>query len=156
MTARWTEEQLASHLSKATAPPFKLPPNEPGAFALGRLPLGKMNKTEAAYDNHLQSLRHAGKILWHKFEAIKLRLADATFYTPDFAVLSSDCVMELHEVKGFMMDDANVKIKVAASMYPFRFKLVRKRSSGWVVNEIGEPPDPATSFLQDQLRRASK
>jgi hypothetical protein len=64
-----------------------MPPNDAGRFALGRLPIGKMNKTEAAYDAHLQELRHAGTVLWHKFEAVKLRLADNTFYTCDFSVL---------------------------------------------------------------------
>jgi uncharacterized protein (UPF0335 family) len=70
-----------------SAPPFKLPANQAGAFALGRLPVGTMNKTEAAYDAHLWTLRHAGEVLWHKFEGIKLRLADNTFLTVDFRVL---------------------------------------------------------------------
>lgn len=142
MTLRWTEEQLANYrrfvrdindinrLPSTAAPPFHLPNNEPGAFALGRLPTGTMNKTEAAYDAHLQNLRHAAEVLWHKFEAVKLRLADATFYTPDFAVLPASGVLEMHEVKGFMREDANVKIKVAASIYPFKFIVVRKRKQG--------------------------
>jgi hypothetical protein len=133
---RVTEDQYAEILKRTgvrgeaspadtAAPPFKLPPNEPGAFALGRLPAGTMNKTEAAYDEHL-SLRHTGDIIWHKFEAVKLRLADNTFYTCDFRRAARVGVLEMHEVKGFMQDDANVKIKVAASIYPFRFKVVRK------------------------------
>src|SRR3979490_1182329 len=95
---------------------------EKAFLALGRLKTGEMNKTEQAYDNHLQQLQQAGEILWHKFEAIKLRLADNTFYTCDFAVLTADCVLEMHEVKGgFWMEDSRVKIKVAAAMYPFQF-----------------------------------
>lgn len=109
-------------------------------LALGRLPVGTMNKTEAAYDAHLVALEAAGQVLWHKFEAVKLRLADNTFYTPDFAVLRSDGFLEMREVKGFMMDDANVKIKVAASIYPFRFMVVRvrpkKHGGGWTEDEI--------------------
>lgn|SRR6185312_662761 len=112
-------------------PPFKLPSNGPGRFALGRLKTGEMNKTEFAYDAHLWSLRHFGQVLWHKFEGIKLRLADKTFLTVDFAVLSSDGFLEMHEVKGFWEDDARVKIKVAASIYPFKFIAVRKRKGGW-------------------------
>lgn len=112
-------------------PPFAAPPQ----YALGRLPTGKMNKTEEAYDKHLWSLRYAGEILWHKFEAIKLRLADNTFYTVDFAVMAADGVLEMHEVKGFWEDDARVKIKVAASQFPFRFKAfkpeAKKRGGGW-------------------------
>lgn len=106
-------------------------------YALGRLKTGQMNKTEAAYAQHLSLLQHAGEIAWHKFEGLKLRLADNTFYTPDFAVMSSDGVMECHEVKGFWQDDARAKIKIAADMYPFRFVAIKakakKDGGGWDV-----------------------
>lgn len=106
-------------------------------YALGRLKVGAMNKTEAAYDAHLAQLQHAGQILWRKFEGLKLRLADNTFYTPDFAVMAADGVIECHEVKGFWQDDARAKIKVAADLYPFRFIAVRvkpkKEGGGWEV-----------------------
>ncbi|MEO6381957.1 MAG: DUF1064 domain-containing protein [Nitrobacter sp.] len=142
----WTEEQLADVLKRTgtpglirradtSNPPFKLPGNAAGAFALGRLPVGTMNKTEAAYEGHLRTLAHRGEVLWHKFEGLKLRLADNTFYTCDFAVLNRDCALEMHEVKGFWQDDARVKIKVAASLYPFRFfavtALSKKKGGGW-------------------------
>lgn len=121
-------------------PPFNLPANQAGAFALGRLKTGEMNKTEAAYDRHLTDLKIAGEILWFKFEAIKLRLADNTFYTPDFLVLTALCTLECHEVKGFWLEDARVKIKVAASIYPFRFIAVtarsKKKGGGWEREEL--------------------
>ncbi|MCK1718883.1 DUF1064 domain-containing protein [Bradyrhizobium sp. 141] len=87
-----------------------------------------MNKTEAKYDSHLWDLRRTGDVLWHKFEGVKLRLADNTFYTPDFAVMLADGTMEMHETKGFWEDDARVKIKVAASLYPFRFLGLKPRA----------------------------
>ena len=106
-------------------------------YALGRLKTGSMNKTETAYDSHLAALQHAGQIKWRKFEGLKLRLADNTFYTPDFAVMAADGVIECHEVKGFWQDDARAKIKVAADLYPFRFIAVKARTKkaggGWVV-----------------------
>ncbi|EGX16832.1 gp8 domain protein [Escherichia coli STEC_S1191] len=46
-----------------------------------------MNKTESAYCQHLEQRKRAGEIAWYRFEGIKLRLADNTFYTPDFAVM---------------------------------------------------------------------
>jgi hypothetical protein len=105
--------------------------------ALGRLKVGAMNKTEAAYAATLDQRRAAGEVAWFKFEGLKFRLADNTFFTVDFAVMMSNSVMEMHEVKGFMQDDANVKIKVAASMYPFIFKVIRKGMGGaWDVTEI--------------------
>jgi hypothetical protein len=109
-------------------PPFALPAATAGLYALGRLKTGEMNKGEAAYNQHLWQRFNAGEILWHKFEGIKLRLADNTFYTCDFAVLAADCTLELHEYKGHWLDDAKVKIKIAASLYPFRFIAVKPRA----------------------------
>lgn len=105
--------------------------------ALGRLKTGQMNKTEAAYAQHLEARKAAGEVLWYRFEGIKLRLADNTFYSPDFAVLLADGTLECHEVKGHWMDDARVKIKVAADQYPMRFIAVKvrakKHGGGWEV-----------------------
>lgn len=104
-------------------------------LALGRMKSGAMNKTESAYARLLETMKAAGKVAWYKFEGVKLRLADNTFYTPDFAVMSADGVLEMHEVKGFWRDDARVKIKIAADMYPFRFIAIRmkakKNGGGW-------------------------
>jgi hypothetical protein len=96
-----------------------------------------MNKTEARYAEHLEQLVRAGEILWWKFEGVKLRLADNTFLTVDFAVMRADGLLEMRGVKGFMQDDAAVKLKVAASQYPFKFTLVRKIKDGqWSHTEV--------------------
>jgi hypothetical protein len=141
---RWSAEQLADYNKRrgivpgaantadTSAPPFKLPNNEAGRYALGRLPAGTMNKTEAAYAAHLELQRHAGAIDWFKFEALKFRLADSTFYTPDFIVLTTDGFLEAHEVKGFWQDDARVKIKVAASIYPIKFIAITRKKADWI------------------------
>lgn len=99
-------------------------------YALGRLKPGHMNKTEAAYAQHLELLKQAGEIHWFTFEGMKFRLADNTFYTPDFNVMLANGELEQHEVKGFWQDDAKVKIKVAADLYPFRFIVIKKGNSG--------------------------
>lgn len=108
--------------------------------ALGRLKKGAMNRTEQAYAEYLESRKIAGEVSWFRFEGIKLRLADNTSYSPDFAVLLSNNEMELHEVKGFWQDDARVKIKVAAEMFPFRFIAVKakakKHGGGWEREEF--------------------
>jgi hypothetical protein len=105
----------------------------------GHLPKG-MNKTEAAYAERLEMLRRSGEILSYDFEAITLKLAPNTRYTPDFLVITSDATVELHEVKGHWYDDARVKIKVAARLFPFRFVAVRKKShrdgGGWDQEEF--------------------
>jgi hypothetical protein len=97
-----------------------------------------MNKLEKEYSIALEARKQAGEVNWWRFEAIKLRLADKTFYSPDFAVMLSNGELQMHEVKGFMMDDANVKLKVAADLYPFRFMLVKKAKGGqWTITEVG-------------------
>lgn len=109
-------------------------------YALGRLKTGAMNKTEAAYAAYLQQRLMAGEVVWFKFEGMKLRLADNTFYSPDFAVMLSTGELEQHEVKGFWQDDARAKIKIAADMYPFKFIAIKARAKkdggGWAVEEF--------------------
>lgn len=122
-------------------PPGKRRPRRVNpSFALGRLKVGQMNKTEAAYAATLEAEKHAGAVLWYRFEGIKLRLADNTFYTPDFAVMASDGVMECREIKGHWMDDAKAKIKIAAEMYPFRFRAYKVRAKkdggGWIAEDF--------------------
>jgi hypothetical protein len=109
-------------------------------LAAGRLPTGTMNKTETAYSRDLELLRAAGEVLWFGFEAIKLRLADNTFLTPDFAVIAKDTVLEFHDTKSFVTEDARIKIKVAAEKFPFRFKIIKaiakRDGGGWSVEEF--------------------
>lgn len=108
--------------------------------ALGRLKSGSMNKTEAEYAIALERRKIAGEVAWYKFEGIKFRLADNTFYTPDFLVMLQDGQMQVHEVKGFWTDDARVKIKVAADLYPFQFYAIKanakKNGGGWLVESF--------------------
>jgi hypothetical protein len=140
---RWSEQDLAAHLEKTGVPaPMPRVDTSNPAFALGRMKTGEMNKTEAAYARRLELQRVAGEISWWKFEGIKLRLADNTFYTPDFNVMiGEDGVLEMREVKGgFWMEDARVKIKVAAAMYPFRFigvmPIAKNKGGGWKTEQF--------------------
>lgn len=97
---------------------------------------GEMNRLESDYAAYLQSLKFSGLICDYAFESIKLRLADRTFYTPDFAVITSDLTLEFHEVKGFWEEDARVKIKVAAEQHPFRFIAIQRKRGEWIREEF--------------------
>jgi hypothetical protein len=108
------------------------------SYALGRLKTGVMNATEAEYERELALLKQIGDVAWYKFEGLKFRLADNTFYTPDFIVMLANGEMQAHEVKGFWTDDARVKIKVASDLYPFRFYALKKqpkKAGGGFVSE---------------------
>ena len=108
--------------------------------ALGRVKSGKMNNTEKAYAQHLEIQKREGEINYYSFDGINLRLADNTFYKPDFLVMRADGQLEIHEVKGFWTDDALVKIKVAADKFPFKFiavmKQTKKNGGGWDIREF--------------------
>ena len=106
--------------------------------ALGRLGRGRMNKTEQAYVAEvLDPELHAGVILWFRFEAIKLRLADNTFLTVDSPVIAAAGELEFREVKGRWTDDARAKIKVAAAQFPWRFYAIhRVGRHGWRTEDL--------------------
>lgn len=102
-----------------------------------------MNKIECQYAEQLKLRQHAGDVEWYAYEAVKLRLANNTFYTPDFLVMLANGDLEVHEVKGrkgdgyYAQEDAKIKIKVAAAMYPFLFRIVwPMKGNGWDSEDI--------------------
>lgn len=98
---------------------------------------GSMNKTEERYAAYLAARCARGEILAYWFEGMKVRLAANTFYTPDFVVQLCSGEIECHEVKGHWEDDARVKIKVAAALWPFRFVGIRGGKGGaWETEEF--------------------
>ena len=109
------------------------------AWGARRVP-GAMNKTEASYGQYLEARKSLKEIEWYAFEAMKFRLADKTFYTPDFIVMAAGGELQAHDVKGFWEDDARVKIKVAAETFPIKFVAVqvqaKKDGGGWKYEEF--------------------
>jgi len=105
--------------------------------ATGRHISGEMNLTEQAYANDvLEPRKRAGEVVGYWFETITLKLANGVRYTPDFFVRLVSDEYEFHEVKGgFIRDDARVKVRVAAEMFPFRFYLCQRISKrdGWSI-----------------------
>lgn len=105
----------------------------------------RMNSTESAYALRLEAMKRNGMIVDYAFESVTLKLAHDTRYTPDFCVwygtFSSDGSrgprIEFHETKGFMRDDARVKLHVAAKQNPWAtFYLCRKTKDSWTVTEV--------------------
>jgi len=106
-------------------------------------PPGVMNKTEEAYAECLGGRLLLGEVLGFEYESISLKLAPKTFYHPDFLVQLGDGTLEVHEVKAcdkngnyLAEDDAKVKIKVAAKLFPmFGFflcgKMPKSLGGGW-------------------------
>lgn len=156
---RWSEEELQRHQARGRnehttaaaggAAPGRAPAPAARAERI-RVPQGggragldpRMNRWEAAYALEvLEPRRLAGELAEWGFEDTKLRLADRTWYTPDFRVVGVGGETEFHEVKGFWRDDARVKLKVAARLFPrYRFLAVRRRKKreggGWQVEVL--------------------
>lgn len=103
---------------------------------------GVMNKTEAAYAERLEVLKQYDEVGHYVFEAVRFVVGvKRCTYMPDFMVVLPDGLIEFHEVKGYWLDDARVKIKAAAKQFPwFTFKAVtrqpKKRGGGWEVEEF--------------------
>ena len=131
----WTEEELSAYLTRVSG----IPPKQVSKPEPIKIPKPRMNGWETAYAQNLDLLKRAGLIKWYGFEAMKLRLADKTYYTPDFVVITQkttfeEGAMEFHEVKGFWREDAIVKFKVAAEQFPFRFVALSKEKNGeWTI-----------------------
>jgi hypothetical protein len=87
---------------------------------------GVMNGLEKRYAAHLELRKKIGEVWEYRFEPMKLRLAPRTFLDIDFLVWTHHWAedpnlgtVELHEVKGHWEDDARVKVKVAATLFPW-------------------------------------
>ncbi len=112
--------------------------------ARGRInPLQKGNRLEQRYALYLELLRLEGSVTKWSFEETKFKLANGTWYLPDFWVQLADATIEIHECKGFMREAARVRIRVAARLRPeLRFVLVtedRESLTGrrqWVFTEV--------------------
>lgn len=119
-------EYIAGKENKVTpAPPTVTPVAKSGGRP--RHEPGKMNGLEKKYAAYLDIRKVTGEILDWRFEPLKLKLAPATFYNPDFLLLMPDRTVELHECKGWLEDDAAVKIKVAREMFAEIFTIVLVR-----------------------------
>ena len=99
-----------------------------------------MNGTEKRRAIELEAMKRSGLIHDWRYEAMTFKLADDTRYTPDFWIIENDGACEFQEVKGFLRDDALVKIKVAARMFPFRFVMYtassKKEGGGWQIRDF--------------------
>jgi len=109
--------------------------------------LGQMNLTEQAYAKWLTEQKLLGTVIAFRYESFGLRLADQSWYRPDFFVQLSDDSLEFHEVKtcdarGNILkeDDADVKFKVAGESFPmFTFRMFgHLPDGGWKEIIYGE------------------
>lgn len=97
---------------------------------------GQMNRLEQRYAELLDEMMATGGIVRWDYEPEKLRLADGAYYTPDFRVLLNDLTIEFHECKGFRREAAIVRLKVAADVHPYVFRLVTWKDKQWHIDPV--------------------
>lgn len=134
------EQVLAQDVKSAPAAGAELP-----ATKIIRQSSGGLNKTEQAFYEFLRATYpEPAPIL---VQSMTLKLANGCRYTPDFVVGIGRVIdgqpyvrWVAYEVKGFMRDDAAVKIKVAAKEYQnMEFRLVKREGrcgQGWMQQRI--------------------
>lgn len=134
--ANWTPLDFALYerrRSGGVSEPQSESPNAPSPVSAPKNTVStdeeKLNKTEKAYLALLRALDCS----WIGIQNVTLKLGHDCRYTPDFFVIDIDRRVIAYEVKGFFRDDAKVKIKVAARMFPWiEFQVVRKtKAGGW-------------------------
>ena len=138
-----TQDQVNQYMIQFAAP--EDPGLETPDFGAELPTLGSynpMNKTETKFSQYLDQLKAMGEIREWRFEPFKFILSHsvkgkrrATTYTPDFLTVGKKFTM--YEVKGFMRDDAAVKIKVAAEMFSwFDWVLVYLQKGEWIFKGV--------------------
>jgi hypothetical protein len=95
------------------------------------------NKLERDYAAYLDQQKSIGAVAEWWYEPGSFKLAHKCYYHYDFLVQMPDGTLEVHETKGFMRDDANVKCKVAAHLYAcYVFRVVYYKQRQWVIHEV--------------------
>lgn len=139
---------LPEHVKKAIALGRGLPRESPvgrarAAAVEGRLPVdqsrGGRSKLQAAWADGLELRRRAGELAIVLEENLSLRMADRTWYRPDFLVVTAQGRLEIHEVKGHWRDDARAKWKIAAELNRWATFLAitrgRGRDGAWEIEQ---------------------
>lgn len=123
---------------------FNIP--RPVATAPRRQP-GVMNRYEAAY---AEVLTADPSVFEWWFEKMRFVIGEKCSLTPDFVIQRTSGALEIHDVKGgFVRDDALVKLKVVASVFPYPVYMAIKRpkrdGGGWELKRVGNNSEKETT-----------
>lgn len=92
----------------------------------------RLNKTERAWLDVIRGRDYP----WIGVQNISFKIGDDCRYNPDFLVLC-DGRLVAFEVKGWMRDDALVKLKTTARAFPWlQIVVVKRDGKGWIETEV--------------------
>lgn len=97
------------------------------------IPAPKMNKLERAYwEGEVEPRKRTGEVVWAAFESVKFRLADNSYYTPDFVEVYATGEIVVTETKGYLREAARTRFKQAAEMYGWaRWRMLGRKQGDW-------------------------
>jgi hypothetical protein len=113
------------------------------------------NKWEAEFAACiLETAVGVGVIDSFEYEPVTFLIGFDCRYTPDFGAKKNGEFVAFYEVKGFMRDDARVKLAVAASLFPqFSFLLGRRgNDKGWRVKVVKKIEPTFTGRSVEEVR----
>lgn len=122
--------------------------------AKSQAPDDGLNKLERAFWKRLQDAKAGGifKEAWR--EPFKLRVVNNRYYIPDFATHAAfGNPLTCWETKGWMREDAELKLLAAAERYQcFNWVLVQKDRGRWRCIEVTPRGFSKDEFTPDWLR----
>lgn len=133
-------EKFVEQLAAAHPPP---PKRQSKRIRQSSKPL--MNKLETEFYQQLIDRDKSHSENWYhlRIQSKKFKIGNGVYYCPDFTAIVTKRDEDwgpteyAFEVKGFMRDDAAVKIKVAATTYPeISWFLVWKENGVWREQEV--------------------
>ncbi len=130
----WTKQELAAFRARTPFATEKQHLVAPKVAVLGQsTDEAKLNKTERLFLQHLRNQKYD----WIGIQNLTVKLAFDCRYTVDFVTCDKGQLTGW-EVKGREREDAIIKLKVAARMFPFiKFTMVKSfRGKGWQFEEI--------------------
>lgn len=100
--------------------------------AVSAAPADGLNKLERAFWERLQEAERTGHFMEVYEHAMKLRVIGNRWYHPDFMSVGLMGQVDLWETKGFMREDAELKLIAAAERFPcFSWVLVTRKARKW-------------------------
>lgn len=152
MGMNWNDAKRCgiSHLWPAAATPLETLYPAPKRKA----PADGMNKLERAFWERLEEAKRQAVFLDVWREPFKLRVVSNRYYIPDFVTHDAfNNHVTIWETKGFMREDAELKLLAAAERYfCFRWVLVQRDRRKWRCIEVTRSGFGRVEFCPDWLQ----
>ncbi len=136
----WTTKRLNELLAAIPQKRHKVPPR-----TRIKVDADGMNGLERKFrDDYIMPRVRTGEILTWSFEMFTIKLAHNLHYTPDFRIKNAAGVVAFYETKGFLREDAWIKMKICEKLVDESLYLCKwSKAGGWSIAPVhqSEPLD---------------